>query len=54
MMYAIGLPGEMPRCWFEGKRIEQAQVQLLPGEVISDDVTLDDNGRPIPAPLPAN
>ncbi|NOW44116.1 hypothetical protein FHW96_000243 [Novosphingobium sp. SG751A] len=54
MMFAIGRPGEMPRCWIEARRREQAEAQLLPDEVLSDDVAMGEDGRPVPAALPAN
>lgn len=50
-MYAVGTPGQMPRQWVEASSARDLMAQCRTGEV-SAPASVDDNGQPIPAPLP--
>jgi len=54
MMYAVGLPGQMPRVWVETDDERQAGAQLLAGEILSSAVEIGPDGRPVAEPLPAS
>lgn len=51
-IYAVGLPGQMPRQWVEASSDATAAAQCLPGEVISTDVQMGADGRPVAQALP--
>ena len=53
MMIAIGAPGGMPRLWLETASSTVLAVNIRPGEVAAKVAALDDEGRPVPAALPA-
>lgn len=53
MIYAVGLPGQMPRVWVETGNIRQAEAQMKPGETLAP-AQLGEDGNPIPEPLPQN
>lgn len=52
MMYALGLPGQPARVWIEAS-LANARLQMAPGEVITDQVTVDEaTGLPVPQTMP--
>jgi len=54
MMYALGQPGQPARVWIEAS-LENARLQMAPGEVITDQVQLvDATGLPAPQTMPSS
>ncbi|WP_169833171.1 hypothetical protein [Sphingomonas panacis] len=52
MIYALGLPGRPARVWIEAS-LANARLQMAPGEVITDQVEMDDaTGLPVPQTMP--
>ena len=49
-MFAIGLPGDLPRLWAEGE-VDFVRLQVRPGEVAQR--MAPGGAIPVPQPLPA-
>jgi hypothetical protein len=51
-IYAVGMPGQMPRQWVEADNEIDAQAQCRVNEIKSDAVTMGEDGRPVAVALP--